>query len=72
MSHMCIDTTPRAAFDFGFRNTVIHDACATRDLAFEGLTIPAPHVHGAFMAALGMRYARVLSLEEFRQAFTET
>jgi len=72
MSHMCIDATTRAAFDYGLKCTVIHDACATRDLAFEGLTIPAAHVHGAFMAALGMRYARVLSLEEFRQAFTET
>jgi nicotinamidase-related amidase len=65
MSHMCIDTTTRAAFDFGFRCTVIHDACATRDLVFEGLTIPAGHVHGAFMAALGMRYARIMSFEEF-------
>ena len=65
MSHMCIDATTRAAFDYGFKCTVIHDACATRDLAFEGLTIPAAHVHGAFMAALGMRYARVMSLEKF-------
>jgi nicotinamidase-related amidase len=30
MSHMCIDATTRAAFDYGLR-TVIHDACATRD-----------------------------------------
>jgi nicotinamidase-related amidase len=65
MSHMCIDATTRAAFDFGFRCTVIHDACATRDLVFEGLTIPAAQVHGAFMAALGMRYARVISNEDF-------
>ena len=46
MSHMCIDATTRAAFDYGFKCTVIHDACATRDLVFEGLTIPAAHVHG--------------------------
>ena len=65
MSHMCVDATTRAAFDFGFKCTVIHDACATRDLAFEGLTIPAPQVHGAFMAALGMRYARVMSIKDF-------
>ena len=68
MSHMCIDATTRAAFDYGFRNTVIHDACATRDLVFEGLTIPAGHVHGAFMAALGMRYARVMSVDVFLSA----
>jgi nicotinamidase-related amidase len=65
MSHMCVDATTRAAFDYGFSCTVIHDACATRDLVFQGLTIPAAQVHGAFMAALGMRYARVLSVEDF-------
>jgi nicotinamidase-related amidase len=65
MSHMCIDASTRAAFDYGFSCAVIHDACATRDLAFGGLTIPAAQVHGAFMAALGMRYARIISREEF-------
>jgi nicotinamidase-related amidase len=65
MSHMCVDATTRAAFDFGLTCTVIHDACATRDLAFQGLTIPAAQVHGAFMAALGMRYASVLALKDF-------
>ena len=65
MSHMCIDATTRAGFDFGFTCTVIHDACASRDLVFGGGTIPAAQVHGAFMAALGMRYARVISLEDF-------
>jgi nicotinamidase-related amidase len=68
MSHMCIDASTRAAFDFGFSCTVIHDACATRDLTFEGLTIPAPQVHGAFMAALRLRYAKVMSLREFLAA----
>jgi nicotinamidase-related amidase len=65
MSHMCIDATTRAAFDYGFRCTVIHDACATRDLAFAGQTIPAAQVHGAFMAALSLRYARVVALKDF-------
>jgi nicotinamidase-related amidase len=65
MSHMCIDASTRAAFDFSFTCTVIHDACASRDVVFEGRTIPAAQVHGAFMAALGMRYARVVSLKEF-------
>jgi nicotinamidase-related amidase len=65
MSHMCIDATTRAAADLGFACTVIHDACATRDLAFGETVIPAAQVHGAFMAALGSFYARVVSLEEF-------
>ena len=65
MSHMCIDATTRAAADFGFKCTVIHDACATKDLAFQDNTIPAEEVHGSFMAALGSAYAKVLSIEEF-------
>jgi nicotinamidase-related amidase len=69
MSHMCVDATTRAAFDFGFTCTVIHDACATRDLVFQGQTIPAAQVHGAFMAALGMRFAMVLALKEFLNSF---
>jgi nicotinamidase-related amidase len=68
MSHMCVDATTRAAFDYSLTCTVIHDACATRDLVFQGQTIPAAQVHGAFMAALGMRYARVISLEDFLSA----
>jgi len=69
MSHMCIDATTRAAFDFGFTCTVIHDACASRDVVFAGRTIPAGQVHGAFMAALGMRYAQVVALKEFLTGF---
>lgn len=61
MSHMCIDATTRAAFDYGFACTVISDACATRDLQFEGRTVPARDVHAAFMAALSVPYARIIS-----------
>ncbi|HEX7504370.1 MAG TPA: cysteine hydrolase family protein, partial [Syntrophales bacterium] len=52
MSQMCIDATTRAAFDLGFKCTVIEDACATRNLTFKGEVVPAWAVHGAFMAAL--------------------
>jgi nicotinamidase-related amidase len=69
MSHMCIDATTRAAFDYGLRCRVIHDACATRNLVFEGLEVPAAQVHAAFMAALRAPYAQVLSLEEFLATF---
>lgn len=66
MSHMCIDATSRAAFDFEFACTVIHDACATRDLEFGGQQISAAMVHASFMAALGSAYAGVMTAEEFR------
>lgn len=64
MSHMCIDATVRAAFDKEFQCIVVHDACATRELAFDGMGIEAQEVHGAFMAALGAVYAQVMSLDE--------
>jgi len=61
MSHMCIDSTTRAAFDLGFRCALIEDACATRDLQLNGRTVVAADVHAAFMAALSSPYARVVS-----------
>ncbi len=64
MSHMCIDATTRAAFDHGFSCTVVSDACATRDLQFEGKTVSAKDVHAAFMAALGVPYATVVTARE--------
>ena len=64
MSHLCIDATTRAAFDLGFRCKVVTDACATRDLTFEGTKIPADSVHGAFMAALSPVYAQLKKTEE--------
>jgi len=64
MSHLCIDATTRAAFDFGFKCTVVPDACATRDLQFEGEDIPARFVHGAFMSALYPVYAMLKRTSE--------
>ena len=65
MSHMCIDGITRAAADLGYKATVVHDACASRDLEFNGTTVPAAQVHAAFMAALGFGYAGTVSTEEY-------
>lgn len=65
MSHMCVDAATRASADFGYPVTVIHDACASRDLEFGGITVPAKYAHAAFMAALGFAYARMLSTDEY-------
>ena len=64
MSHMCIDATIRAAFDFGFSCTVAEDACAARDLVYKGKTIKAAEVHGSFMAALSVPYAEVIATKD--------
>jgi nicotinamidase-related amidase len=62
MTHMCIDTTVRAAFDLGFRCVVVSDACATRSLEFGGVTIEAAQVHAAFMAALCVPFANIVDV----------
>ena len=63
MSHLCIDTTVRAAFDLGFRCRVVADACATRNLKFGNTTIEAEHVHAAFMAALSAPFAKIIEAD---------
>ena len=60
MSHICIDAITRAAGDLGYSNTVLHDACATLDTEFNGVKVPAEHVHAAFMAGLAFGYAEVI------------
>ena len=63
MSHMCIDTTVRAAFDLGFRCRVVSDACATRKMEFGGIVVQAKEVHAAFMAALAVPFAQIVETD---------
>lgn len=65
MSHMCIDAVVRAAADMGYQVTVLHDACATLDLTFRGVSVPAPLAHAAIMAAFEFGYATVQSVDEY-------
>lgn len=65
MSHMCIDATARAAFDQGYNVTVVEDAAATCDAEFNGMTVPADQVHGAFMYALGFAYGKVVKTDGY-------
>ncbi|MEN9749143.1 MAG: hypothetical protein RL149_221 [Actinomycetota bacterium] len=58
MTHMCIDTTVRAANDLGFKVTVYGNACATRDLIFER-TVSAEDVQSSYLAALDGSFAEV-------------
>ncbi|AKB79952.1 Isochorismatase [Methanosarcina horonobensis HB-1 = JCM 15518] len=65
MSHMCIDTTVRAAKELGFTSTLIADACATRDLKLKDEILPAYVVHSVFMAALDGMFANVMTTNEY-------
>ena len=67
MSHMCIDAVTRAAVDYGYPATVVHDAVATRDLGFGGRIVAAADVHAAFMSALAFGYANLVSTDDYLQ-----
>lgn len=65
MTHMCIDTTTRAAFDLGFECILAADACATRDLTFAGgEPVPAAVIQRAFLAALDGTFCKVMDTDE--------
>jgi nicotinamidase-related amidase len=64
MTHMCIDSTVRAAGDLGFECVLAHDACATRALSFGGITVPAASVHATILAALNGLFAKVQAVDE--------
>jgi nicotinamidase-related amidase len=64
MTHMCVDATTRAAFDSGYKCTVVYDACATKDLEIYGKKISSVDVHNSFMAAFQRIYADVLTTNE--------
>lgn len=68
MSHMCIDAVVRAAVDMGYEATVLHDACATLDLSFNGVDVSAAQAHAAMMAAFEFGYATVKSVDEYLSA----
>lgn len=67
MTHMCVDTTVRAARDYGFGATLIANACATKDLAWHGRVLPAELVQDVYLASLSDGFAEVMSDTEFIQ-----
>lgn len=66
-THLCVEAAVRAASDYGFKVTLIHDACATRDVKWGNTTIPANMVHLSTLSTL-QNYARILSTEECLKA----
>ncbi len=64
MSHMCIDSTIRAAKDFGFNCVVVNDAVSTKDLEFKGIKVKAKDVHNSFMLALDTTYAKIQNTKD--------
>lgn len=61
MTHMCVNSTTRGAFNLGFAPTVVASATATRDLADpHGKVVPAATLQAASLAALGDLFAVVI------------
>lgn len=61
MTHMCVNSTARAAFNRGYRPTVVASATATRALANPlGGVLSAEAVHDAALTALADMFAIVL------------
>jgi nicotinamidase-related amidase len=64
MSHMCIDTSVRAAKRLMFNVLLAEDACTTSELTWHSTIIPATTVHQTMMASLDGSFAQCLSTEE--------
>ena len=65
MTHVCVNSTARAAFNHGYRTTVVGNATATRALPNPlGGTLPAEAVHNGALAALADIFAIVVPSED--------
>jgi nicotinamidase-related amidase len=61
MTHMCVNSTARGAFNLGYSPTVVAAATATRALPGIGdATVPAAAVHTASLAAIADLFAVVV------------
>ena len=61
MTHMCINSTARGAFNLGFKPTVVASACATRSLVgANGKTVDAQTMHDSALAAVRDLFAVVV------------
>lgn len=69
MTHMCVEAAVRAAHDYDFETTLVHDACATRALEYGGREISAADVHFATLCSLDRYYARVVDTATFLDEF---
>ena len=61
MTHMCVNSTARGAFNLGFAPTVVANATATRDLpAPDGSVLGAAELQKASLAMLGDLFAVIV------------
>lgn len=68
MTHMCIDTSVRAAFELGYKVKLIADATATRALRYDNEAVSASNVQKAFLAALHGVFSEVVTTDSWLAA----
>ena len=65
MTHVCVNSTARAAFNHGYRATVVGNATATRALPNpDGGVVPAAAMHTGALAALADIFAIVVPSQD--------
>jgi nicotinamidase-related amidase len=65
MTHICVNSTARGAFNLGYRATVVGDATATRDLpGVDGDIVPAAVLKAATLAGIRDLFAVVVAKED--------
>ena len=64
MTHMCIDSTTRAAKELGFDPILISDCCTTKALHFDHRVVSTVNVHASFMSALA-NFSEVMKTSDF-------
>lgn len=68
MTQMCVEGTVRAAADLDYKVIVPGDACATRDLKYDDVIIPAEMVHASSLQSFAFGgYAKIDKTEDLIQ-----
>lgn len=68
MTHMCIDSTTRAASELNYDPILISDATSTRNLKYHEKEIPAEYVQFSYLSAL-QNFASVKTTKEFLEKY---
>lgn len=67
-TQMCLEAAVRGAHDYGFECVVVQEACATRDLIFDGKVVKADEVQTSTFATLSDGgYSKVIGMKNFKE-----
>jgi nicotinamidase-related amidase len=71
MTHMCIDSTVRAAFDLGYEIILTGEACATKELMIDSDRVSAENVQKSFLAALKGIFCQIFTKQGIKLNINE-